>query len=134
MQTWATRMANLPLPASPITSGMPCSRMAQTAMGIKPVCLWSTSPTPADYHELTVSNGDSAASPNGMMTVAVSQDNERTAEYIYAGDMKGNIWKFYVGGGGWPSGTKLFTAKDSGGLTQSITGGIRIGRAPCQLW
>jgi type IV pilus assembly protein PilY1 len=63
------------------------------------------------------------ASPNGMMTVAVSQDNERTAEYIYAGDMKGNIWKFYVGGGAWPSGTKLFTAKDSGGLTQSITGG-----------
>ena len=87
----------------------------------------------SDYHELTVSNGDSAASPNGMMTVAVSQDNERTAEYIYAGDMKGNIWKFYVGGGGWPSGTKLFTAKDSGGLTQSITGGLRIGKHPASL-
>jgi Tfp pilus tip-associated adhesin PilY1 len=87
----------------------------------------------SDYHELTVSNGDSAASPNGMMTVAVSQDNERTAEYIYAGDMKGNIWKFYVGGGAWPSGTKLFTAKDSGGLTQSITGGLRIGKHPASL-
>ena len=84
----------------------------------------------ADFHELTVTNGDSAASPNGMMTVGVALDSNRTASYIYGGDIKGNVWKFNVSASTFPAGTKLFTARDSGNLVQSITGGIRIGKFP----
>lgn len=86
----------------------------------------------ADWAELTVSNGDSPASPNGMMSVGVALNSARTASVIYGGDMKGNIWKFNVTSSGpAATGTKLFTAGDgTTGTPQSITGGLRIGKHP----
>lgn len=89
----------------------------------------------ADYKILTTGVG-SAATPNGMMAIQPQLNAERTVSAIYAGDMRGNIWKFDVlnegtGNVQWNNGSKLFTAGDSAtGTPQSITGGIRIGKRP----
>lgn len=90
----------------------------------------------SDYYELKTNVG-SPAVPNGMMTVQVKINAQRTVTDIYAGDMRGNLWKFdvYDEGAGtaqFPSvGTKLFTAGDgTTGTPQAITGGISIGKHP----
>lgn len=57
-------------------------------------------------------------------------------DYLYAGDLLGNLWKFDLTGsntGNWsiPSkGGKLFTAKDSAGTVQPITAAPTIGAHP----
>lgn len=90
---------------------------------------------PLDYHELTTTVG-SPAVPNGMMVTQVRVNSTRTVTDIYAGDMRGNLWKFDVYNEGtgnvqWPSGSLLFTAGDgTTGTPQSITGGIRVGKHP----
>jgi type IV pilus assembly protein PilY1 len=39
----------------------------------------------------------SATAPNGLSTpIAVDVDNDRITDYIYAGDLQGNLWKFDV--------------------------------------
>ncbi len=39
----------------------------------------------------------SGVSPNGLSTpIAVDIDGNRTADYIYAGDLRGNLWKFDI--------------------------------------
>jgi type IV pilus assembly protein PilY1 len=53
-------------------------------------------------------------------------------DYVYAGDMKGNLWKFDLSSvltTGWKvdnSGYPLFSAKNAGGTAQPITGGVAI--------
>lgn len=74
-------------------------------------------------------NGLSA--PRGADT-----DGDGILDYVYAGDLKGNIWKFdlkdaavsnwKVANGGSP----LFTATDAGGKAQPITAGLSIARDP----
>lgn len=89
----------------------------------------------ADYRILTTGVG-SAATPNGMMSIQPQLNSERTVSNIYAGDIRGNIWKFDVlnegtGNVQWNNGSKLFTAGNATtGTPQSITGGIRIGKRP----
>lgn len=72
-----------------------------------------------------------SASPNGMMSVALKVNAARTVTAIYAGDLKGQVWKFDVFNDVTSlfqtgSGRKLFTAP----VGQAITGGLRLGRLP----
>ena len=64
----------------------------------------------------------SVANPNGLSTPAVVDlDGNGTADYAYAGDLRGNIWKFDLtagSAGSWNvafGGTPLYTARDGGG-------------------
>src|SRR5690606_23241561 len=80
-------------------------------------------------------NGLSA--PRGADT-----DGDGDVDYIYAGDLKGNVWKFDVhlsDTTAWAvafSGTPLFTAKDADGKAQPITAGLAIARDPAtsKVW
>lgn len=77
---------------------------------------------------------------NGLSTpVLVDQDGDRIVDLVYAGDLKGNLWKFKF-----PSNTSqwgvsfktgqtpkpLFQAKDSAGTAQPITAPVEVGLAP----
>jgi type IV pilus assembly protein PilY1 len=63
-------------------------------------------------------------SDNGLSTpTLVDSDGDRIVDMAYAGDLKGNLWKFDLKSGSssnW-SVSKLFTAVDSSGNTQPIT-------------
>ncbi|HNN86836.1 MAG TPA: PilC/PilY family type IV pilus protein, partial [Pseudomonadales bacterium] len=89
----------------------------------------------ADYHILTTGVG-SVATPNGMMAIQPKLSADRTVTDIYAGDIRGNVWKFDVYNEGtssvqWNNGVKLFTTGNaSTGTPQSITGGLRVGKHP----
>ena len=49
-----------------------------------------------DYFKLDTGVGE-VATPNGLATpAAVDLDGDNTVEYIYAGDLRGNIWRFDV--------------------------------------
>jgi len=76
-----------------------------------------------------------ASQDNGLSTpVPFDTDNDGFADTVYAGDLKGNMWKFLVGPNSsdasvtsttstWKvafSGVPLFKAKDGGGLAQPI--------------
>ena len=77
----------------------------------------------------------SVDTPNGLATAAVVDINgDSTVDYAYAGDLRGNLWKFDLTStdpASWKvaypvSGTPpapLFTALDSGGVAQPITSG-----------
>jgi type IV pilus assembly protein PilY1 len=86
-----------------------------------------------DYVKLTA-NSSGPASPNGMATPAVTdEDGNGTADFIYAGDLNGNLWKFDVRGTSttqWKSfydsavgqaSTPLYVAMDASGTRQPIT-------------
>lgn len=80
-------------------------------------------------------NGLSA--PRGADT-----DGDGDLDYVYAGDLKGNVWKFDLSSStasNWEvanSGNPMFTAKDSGGKAQPITAGLAIARDPAtsKIW
>jgi len=86
----------------------------------------------------------SAATPNGLATpAAVDVDSDNIIDYVYAGDLLGNMWKFDVRGataGSWSvaysSGGKpapLFTATDAASPTphpQPITERPSVGYGP----
>jgi type IV pilus assembly protein PilY1 len=78
-----------------------------------------------DYIKLVA---DSTGPNNGMSTpVPYDFDNDGVVDYIYAGDLQGNLWKFDVTSAtasNWSvafSGSPLFVAKDSSGNRQPIT-------------
>ena len=77
------------------------------------------------YVKLTTNTG-SATHPNGLATpAAIDVDNDFVVDYIYAGDLQGNLWKFDVrAGSGWTAGgtagvSKLF--QTGGGADEPIT-------------
>ncbi|MFZ6767545.1 pilus assembly protein [Undibacterium sp. Di26W] len=83
----------------------------------------------------------SVSTPNGIASVTpVDVNGDNIVDYIYGGDLLGNVWKFDVtstSAASWgPSlGTTaaplpLFTAKDSTGKIQPITGKVTVGRNP----
>jgi type IV pilus assembly protein PilY1 len=65
---------------------------------------------------------------------AADVDGDGTVDYVYAGDLKGNVWKFDVTGtpGTWNGrmGTRLFTAIGPDGQTQAITSAVGLAREP----
>ncbi|GAB2660745.1 pilus assembly protein [Arenimonas aestuarii] len=63
-------------------------------------------------------------------------DGDGLIDYVYAGDLKGNIWKFDLSDnstGGWglhTEGDPFFVATDAGGNPQPITGGLSVSMDP----
>lgn len=88
---------------------------------------------------IDVEVGD-ATTPNGLSApVPVDNDGDKIVDYIYAGDLLGNLWKFdftdadpanwgvaFDDGAGNPA--PLFTAKGPSGETQPITARPAVGR------
>lgn len=83
-----------------------------------------------------------AARPNGLATpVLVDLNGDQIADYAYAGDLFGNVWKFDLRGSttsNWDSAFKdssnnplpLYQARDSSGNAQPITERLRVTRGP----
>jgi type IV pilus assembly protein PilY1 len=69
-------------------------------------------------------------------------DGDGDVDYVYAGDLKGNIWKFNLNNANsstWDvsnGGSPLFSAVDSDGTAQPITAGLAIARDPAtsKVW
>ena len=85
--------------------------------------------------KIDVGDGSSSASPNGLSSPAAIFD-PATGKFtaVFAGDLKGNLWKFdlsSVDTASWGvehgSGTPLFVARNDSGTRQSITGPLEIG-------
>ena len=82
----------------------------------------------------------SAASPNGLAApVPVDVNGDRITDYVYAGDMQGNLWKFDLRAGNenWGFGfgnnnnpRPLFRAVDAAGNPQPITSRPNVGKHP----
>jgi type IV pilus assembly protein PilY1 len=75
--------------------------------------------------------------PNGLATVSpVDVDGDRIIDYIYGGDLFGNLWKFDVTdkiASNWTiayGGNPLFVARDASGVRQSITASVEVGPHP----
>jgi type IV pilus assembly protein PilY1 len=83
--------------------------------------------TGAIEHEIATSVGsdNGLAAPRGW-----DDDGNGTVDYVYAGDLKGNVWKFDLSVSGQAkvafNGNPLFSA----GANQPITGGLALARDP----
>lgn len=86
------------------------------------------------FYFLDTGTGSSTA-PDGISYVtSVDLDGDHIADYLYAGDLLGNVWRFdltskyvtdwKVSTYGQASATPLFTATDSSGTAQPITSSI----------
>jgi len=89
-----------------------------------------------DVSQATYGNGcDTTATDGGLSPVTVVIDNDYI-KYAYAGDLKGNMWKFDFANVGTPKMTCLFTAtdkynsSDTSFKAQPITVAPAIGYAP----
>jgi len=96
---------------------------------------WSTS----DFVKIDTGVG-TAATPNGLTTPAVVDTNgDYIADYIYVGDLQGNMWRFNVTSTNpstWASVSsrrKLFAAQTSGGTPQPITTMPQVVQHPAGL-
>lgn len=85
----------------------------------------------------------SAVAPNGLSAPTTRDlDGNGTVDYVFAGDLQGNLWKFNLSAGSataWDNVSNrmiLFTATDSGGTRQPITSAPSLARDPAdfQLW
>ncbi|MEW5838114.1 MAG: PilC/PilY family type IV pilus protein [Pseudomonadota bacterium] len=79
----------------------------------------------------------SSSQSNGLTTPkGWDVEGDGDVDYIYAGDLLGNMWKFDVNhpnSAQWQvanSGAPMFVAMDSSGLRQPITGGVSIATNP----
>ncbi|MEA9608113.1 PilC/PilY family type IV pilus protein [Xanthomonas campestris pv. plantaginis] len=85
----------------------------------------------------------SATSPNGMSAPTIRDvDGNGTADFVYAGDMLGNMWKFDISSAtrtAWSTASnrlRMFTATSPTGQVQPITSSPVVARDPStfQLW
>ncbi len=117
--------------------------IAQTANGVWRVLL-GNGPNSADGKAqlVTLDVGTGAVnaidtgvgSDNGLSGVRTWDSNaDGFIDSAYAGDFKGNLWKFSNIGTGTASATVLFRATDSGGNAQAITATPLVGRKPDSL-
>jgi type IV pilus assembly protein PilY1 len=67
---------------------------------------------------------------NGLAKPALLLDADGRIVAAYAGDLKGNLWKFDLTDNTVAFGAALFTAKNASGIAQSITSAPTIGRHP----
>lgn len=76
--------------------------------------------------ESIVVGAGSASNPNGLTSaVPMDTDFNGKVDTVYGGDMHGNVWKFTLSASGsFSAGSLLFTATDSGGTRQPITGAL----------
>lgn len=81
---------------------------------------------------------------NGLSTpIPVDTDSDRVTDYVYAGDLKGNMWKFNLTGANpnswgvaWTQGQNkypLMQAKDDAGNAQPITHRPQVGAGPSDV-
>lgn len=66
---------------------------------------------------------------------AADTDGDGDVDYVYAGDLRGNVWKFDLTGnvGSWDNATsitRLFTAVDASANRQPITSAVALARDP----
>ncbi|MFN2309886.1 MAG: pilus assembly protein [Gammaproteobacteria bacterium] len=84
----------------------------------------------------TGTDADTAASPNGLAEPTVVLDmNTLRAKTVYAGDLKGNLWRFDVTGNStdWEAFDNrdvLFQARDANGVAQPITSAPEVAVNP----
>lgn len=77
----------------------------------------------------------SATNPNGLSTIrGWDDDSDGDVDYVYGGDVLGNVWRFDLTSaapGSWsvPT-TPLFTARNAANQVQPITGGISVALDP----
>ncbi len=91
----------------------------------------------SDYIKIDTGVG-STGTPNGLATPTPIDTNlDGKVDFIYAGDLYGNLWKFDVSSsstGSWgisiAGNQPLFTAQDSGGTSQPITSAPMVTRHP----
>lgn len=86
----------------------------------------------ADYHKICVGKSnysveDKGLNTNGLSTpTPIDTNGDGYTDYIYAGDLNGNVWRFDVNSSStdnWTvanSGNPIFVAKDSSGVRQPI--------------
>jgi type IV pilus assembly protein PilY1 len=84
-----------------------------------------------------VTSAGSTGTPNGLATPAVVDiDGDSIVDYAYAGDLRGNLWKFDLTSSDEASwtvmygNTPLVVAKDAAGVRQPITSKPEVGRGP----
>lgn len=83
--------------------------------------------------EISTGVGDPVTAPNGLSTATgVFSADGKTLSYVYAGDMRGNVWKFDLTGAAPASWTvsRLFTATNDGGGLQPISGALTVATHP----
>ena len=85
----------------------------------------------------TVVINDGGNFVNGLGNIAVQDlDGNGKADTVYGGDLRGNLWKIdlsAISPTSWGvayGGAPVFTAADSGGVRQPITGGLELIRLP----
>lgn len=90
----------------------------------------------SNYYKINTSSG-TTASINGLSAVTpVDLDGDGKVDVIYAGDLKGNVWKFDMSGttpATWKvalGGKALFTAKSSSGNLQPVVLPPAVGAFP----
>ena len=81
-----------------------------------------------DYFKIPAGTVGSTGTPNGLVSpFPLDADANGTIDYLYAGDINGNLWKFDVSSStasNWTSASNqklLFTAKDASNVVQPIT-------------
>lgn len=85
---------------------------------------------------------DADANSNGLFApTGWDADGNGTVDYVYGGDMLGNVWKFDISAAAASSwavsgGAPLFQAVDSAGVAQPITSGLSVSMHPTtyQTW
>ncbi|MDR2366266.1 MAG: hypothetical protein LBD68_10535, partial [Zoogloeaceae bacterium] len=66
---------------------------------------------------------------NGLSTpIAVDLNSDGLADVIYAGDLRGNLWRFRLNGTGAVHSEKIFEARDGSGKIQPVTARPEVGR------
>jgi len=97
--------------------------------------VWS----PSSFVKIPVPGG-SVSQPNGLASPAVADvDGDGKADYIFAGDLNGEMWRFDVTSpttGNWTNTANfrsIFTARDAGGTRQPITSRPAVGFHPASL-
>jgi type IV pilus assembly protein PilY1 len=86
-----------------------------------------------DYIKISTGVGESLT-PNGLATVApINIDGVSGVEYIYGGDLRGNVWRFDVrdsNPSNWAAPTLIFTATNASNNPQPITSRLEVGAHP----
>ncbi len=79
----------------------------------------------------TVTVADTAATGSNGLSAVLARDTDADgyADTAYAGDLRGNLWKF-TGLSGTPAPSSLFTAVDAGNVAQPITAAPNVARDP----
>ncbi len=75
----------------------------------------------------------STAAGNGLGNIVAVPGLDGLVDFVYGGDLDGNVWKFDLRSpspSSWAVGNAFFRATDAAGNPQPITGGFDVARAP----